>query len=164
MQEVKAPNEYVLAGKVGVFLAGSIEMGVAVNWQERLAGELQDYENLVLLNPRRDNWDPSWLQDEHCAKFNEQVSWELEAQERADFVVMYFDPKTKSPVSLLELGLFHQKMIVLCPEGYFRKGNVDIVCKRYHVKMASSWENMVEMIRQEIETTESLKLRRIWSE
>ena len=48
---------------------------------------------------------------------------------------MYFDPKTKSPISLLELGLFAKsgKLVVCCPDGFWKKGNVDIVCQRYKV-------------------------------
>ena len=50
---------------------------------------------------------------------------------------MYFDPETKSPISLLELGLFANsgKIHVICPEGFWRKGNVDIVCDEYNIPM-----------------------------
>lgn len=74
-------------------------------------------------------------QSESNKVFRGQVEWELDAQERADFVMLYFDPATKSPISLLELGLFHHKMLVCCPNGFWRKGNVDIVCQRYGVPM-----------------------------
>ena len=59
---------------------------------------------------------------------------------------MYFDPNTKSPISLLELGLFAKsgKLIVYCPEGFWRKGNVDVVCKRYEVARANSPMELVE--------------------
>jgi hypothetical protein len=44
-----------------------------------------------------------------------------------------FDPKGMAPITLLELGLFAQsdkKIVVCCPDGYWRKGNVDILCSR----------------------------------
>jgi hypothetical protein len=43
---------------------------------------------------------------------------ELSAMEMAHIIIMYFDPNTKSPISLLELGLNarEQKLVVLCPE------------------------------------------------
>jgi len=49
---------------------------------------------------------------------------------------MHFSPETKSPISLLELGLYanSDKLIVSCPAGYWRKGNVDIICERYGIK------------------------------
>lgn len=61
---------------------------------------------------------------------------------------MYFDPKTKSPISLLELGLFARtgKLIVVCPKGFWRKGNVDIVCKRYEVKQVETIEEAIKYI------------------
>ena len=62
--------------------------------------------------------------------------------------MMYFDPSTKSPISLLELGLFARtgKTIVVCPDGFWRKGNVDIVCERYGVKVAHSLEEAVNLL------------------
>jgi len=54
MQVIKAPKKF--SNKLGkkVFLAGSIEMGKAENWQEKIERELKDTD-LVILNPRRDD-------------------------------------------------------------------------------------------------------------
>lgn len=147
---IKPP--YPLTGidqKFSVFLAGSIEMGVAGNWQERIERELYDQETICILNPRRDDWDSGWKQEISDPQFNEQVSWELSAMERADLIVLYFSPETKSPVSMLELGLFARsgKIIVCCPEGFWRKGNVDIVCERYGAKQVSSLEEIIQEIK-----------------
>ena len=38
-------------------------------------------------------------------RFPEPVRWELDMLDAADLVVMYLAPGTRSPVSLLELGL-----------------------------------------------------------
>lgn len=122
-----------------VFLAGSIEMGAAENWQREIADALSD-ENVILFNPRRDNWDPSWDQSPSNSVFAEQVNWELDNLEAADIIFMYLSPGTKSPISLLELGLFARssKLIVVCPDGFWRKGNVDIVCERHHIPVDST--------------------------
>jgi len=68
--------------------------------------------------------------------------------ECADKILMYFDPKTKSPISLLELGLFanSNKLIVVCPKGFWRKGNVDIVCRRYEIEQAETIENAIQKL------------------
>lgn len=131
-----------------VFLAGSIEMGRASDWQSQVTAGLAELPVLVL-NPRREAWDSSWEQTEENPLFHEQVSWELEAQERATLIAMYFDPATKAPVTLLELGLFARsdRLVVCCPEGYFRKGNVDIVCARYGVPRVATLEELVATIR-----------------
>jgi hypothetical protein len=44
-----------------VFLAGSIDMGAAEDWQSRVEQGLRDLE-IVILNPRREEWDASWVQ------------------------------------------------------------------------------------------------------
>lgn len=147
---IKPP--YPLTGidqKFSVFLAGSIEVGVAENWQERIERELHDIENICILNPRRDDWDSSWKQEIWDPQFNEQVSWELSAMERADLIVFYFSPETKSPVSMLELGLYARsgKIVVCCPEGFWRKGNVDIVCERYGAKQVKFLEEIIQEIK-----------------
>jgi hypothetical protein len=130
-----------------IFLAGSIELGSAGNWQRFLEEKLSGTD-VILFNPRRDDWDSSWIQSKTDPKFREQVEWELEAMERANLIAMYFEPATKSPVSLLELGLFARsgKVLVCCPEGFWRKGNVDMVCARYGVKQVEALNDLAESI------------------
>jgi len=41
-------------GHISVFLAGSIEMGRAQEWQKHIINELKD-EPMLFLNPRRDD-------------------------------------------------------------------------------------------------------------
>ena len=148
MRTIKAPQRLDITPP-SIFLAGSIEMGKAENWQEVLTRCLSGSEGTIL-NPRRDDWDSSWVQSIGNQQFREQVEWELGALERADIVTLYFDPATKSPISLLELGLFCRtgKMVVCCPDGFWRKGNVDIVCYRYGVKQVASLDELVSQVLQ----------------
>ena len=152
--EIKAPNKLVSPfGYPSIFLAGSIEMGVAGNWQEKIVTDLKKYF-VTIYNPRRDNWNNSWKQDINEPKFYEQVSWELKALEKADIIAMYFDPKTKSPISLLELGLYakydNTKLIVCCPDGFWRKGNVQIVCQRYDVPLHNNYDTWLLNIKDKV--------------
>lgn len=136
------------SGARSIFLAGSIAMGAAEPWQEQVERDLAD-ATVTILNPRRDAWDSSWEQSISNPMFREQVEWELEAQERADLILMYIDPQTLAPITLLELGLFAQssRLIVCCPGGFWRKGNVDIVCQRYAVPQAASLRELVALAR-----------------
>jgi hypothetical protein len=153
MKVIKAPNRH--AGdpleSIGysVFLAGSIEMGAATDWQTRLTNELSDLK-ITVFNPRRDDWDSTWAQEFSNLQFNYQVNWELDHLEKADLIAMYFDPLTKSPISLLELGLFAQskKLIVCCPDGFWRKGNVDVVCHKYGIHQVETLEDLSQAIRK----------------
>lgn len=135
-----------------LFLAGSIEMGIAEDWQETIITELEQFKNGYILNPRRDNWDSTWQQVKENPQFSEQVNWELEALEKSSMVVFYFSPETKSPVSMLELGLFAQskKIVVCCPNGFWRKGNIDIVCQRYNIKQVNTINELIKEIKLKI--------------
>jgi hypothetical protein len=145
-----APEDYKIDNdKVYVFLAGSIEENKAEPWQDELIEKLKDVKNVVLLNPRRPDWNNSWKQTIDDKNFSEQVNWELDGLQKADLIIIYFDPKTKSPISLLELGLHAKsdKVYVICPEPFYRKGNVDIVCKRYGVKQLKNLDQFVEVVK-----------------
>lgn len=143
MNVIKAPNDIHATRTPALFLAGSIEMGKAVDWQTELTNRLEHLE-IAIFNPRRDDWDSSWKQDIKNDKFREQVEWELDALARANVIAMYFDPKTQSPISLLELGLYASsgKLIVCCPEGYWRKGNVDVVCANFRIPQVKTIEEL----------------------
>lgn len=147
---IKAPQKFTPLKSPSVFLAGSMGMGEAKNWQVVVEEMLGDID-ITILSPRRDDWDSSWEQSIDNAQFREQVEWELEAQEKADIIAMYFCAETKSPITLLELGLFAHtdKLIVCCSEGFWRKGNVDIVCKRYNIKNVDTIENLIYRILRE---------------
>jgi len=148
MIEVKAPDDYSgIKGKKSIFLAGSIEMGKAENWQERVSASLR-HMNVLLLNPRRAHWNAAWDQSVDNPDFKKQVDWELDALDHADRVIMYFAPETRSPITLLELGIHvassPEKLSVCCPEGFWRRGNVDIVCRRYGVRQFATLAEMIK--------------------
>lgn len=148
--EIKPPHPTNLDSKyVNVFLAGSIEMGAAENWQERVVEALAD-EPIRFLNPRRDDWDSSWTQSIDNPEFLRQVLWELNNLDGADIIVAYIDPKTLSPITLLEIGLHARggKLIVYCPDGFWRKGNIDIVCKNYDIKQVDTFDELIKEINE----------------
>jgi hypothetical protein len=132
-----------------VFLAGSIEMGKAEDWQTNLANYFND-NNWNVFNPRRDDWDSSWTQDFENPQFYQQVNWELNALEQSDLIIMYFAPGTQSPISLLEMGLYASsgKLHVVCPDGFWRKGNVEIVCNYYNIPFTDSLDDLLDKIIQ----------------
>jgi hypothetical protein len=132
--------------RLAVFLAGSIEQGNADNWQRDL-GEWLDKHGYNVYNPRREAWDASWVQSKDNPQFKEQVMWELDHIINAHKVIFYFQPGTLSPITLLEFGLIagqyydtSQEVYVICPEGFWRKGNVDIVCDLHGIPVYKSIE------------------------
>lgn len=136
--------------KSSIFLAGTIDMGNSVDWQEETIKKIfkKDYKYNIF-NPRRKEWDSSWSQEFDNPQFYQQVNWELNAIEVADYVLVYFASGSQSPISLLELGILScepHKVCVVCENGFWRKGNVDIVCDRYGIQMISSIDEWVNML------------------
>ena len=132
------------------FLAGSIEMGKAEDWQAKAIASLRDMASIIY-NPRRPDWNSSWEQDIANPDFNVQVNWELDHIDRADFVLMYFDPATQSPITLVEFGRLSvhdpNKVLLCCPKGFWRKGNVDIICERDGITQFDTLDEMLEQAR-----------------
>lgn len=136
-----------------IFMAGSIEMGKAVDWQSDLFNRTSDLP-ILYLNPRRDDWDSSWKQEIDNPQFNEQVTWELHGlMKLSEYQIFVFDPATISPITLLELGLAAPDggvIGVVCPQGYFRKGNVDIVCKFFKIPVVETIDGLGQLIRNKL--------------
>lgn len=147
MQELKPPTRIIYSHgeNSSLFLAGSIEMGTAEKWQEKVVKALSD-KNIVIFNPRRENWDNSWDKSIDNPKFKEQVDWELDFLEKASIVLFYFDPNTKSPISMMELGLVDKDkpVIVCCPKGFWKRGNIEIVCKRHDLIFCETLDEAIK--------------------
>ena len=140
--------------KPAFFLAGSCD---GEDWRAVVTQSLEGYACTVL-NPV--NGDPRvWnRQSADNPLFKEQVIWELEGQERVHHILMYFHPATKAPITLLEFGLGIMgaggELVVCCPEGFYRKGNVDVVCQRYDVPQVPGLNGLVQYAIEEIKRWE----------
>jgi hypothetical protein len=149
---IKPPQPIRLTDNPSIFLAGSIEMGKAEEWQKKVEVELKDYD-ITILNPRRNDWDSSWKQEINNPQFFEQVNWELDGLEKADVVAMYFASNTMSPITLLELGLHaaERKVIVYCAPDFQRRGNVEIVCKRLKLPFFTDYVQWINFVKYRLD-------------
>lgn len=147
MRIFKAPEPLIFNGHPSIFLAGSIDMGASEDWQRKVCNYFAGTDKNIY-NPRRDDWDSSWEQKIANPQFNQQVNWELAAMEKADLIIMNFLPDSKSPVTLLELGLHanSKKLIVCCPDAFYRSGNVHIVCKNYQIPLFKNLDQLLSSI------------------
>jgi len=138
-----------------IFLSGSIDQGKAVDWQS-LTTSLSSHA-LTILNPRRPDWDSTWTQDPAFAPFREQIEWELAMMEHADVIAVYFAKDSLAPITLMELGLFAKsgKCVVACPEGFWRRGNVQIVCERYGIECLGSMEELKVAVERKLEAVKA---------
>lgn len=150
MRVIQSPQALSLKPQErAAFLAGSIDMGGSVDWQQQLVALLTGHHG-TLLNPRRDRWYAGSTSEASNPVFREQVEWELAAMEAAGLIAFYFAPASQAPITLLELGLAarSRKAVVCCPEGYWRRGNVVVVCERYGVPMVESLGDLAQAIRR----------------
>jgi hypothetical protein len=128
-----------------VFLGGSIDQGTTEDWQDIVTKKYTS-ENITFLNPRRADWNPNASE----VDIRQQIYWELDALEGTDAIIIYFHPDSKAPISLLELGLFcrQTKVVVVCPPGYWRKTNVEVVCERYGVEITEDLDDGMQKVIQ----------------
>lgn len=72
--------------------------------------------------------------------------------EDADTVAVFFGKLAKAPISMMEMGLWVRseagkgKLIVCCQEGFWKEGNVRILCAKYGVRVVGSVEELGDEI------------------
>ncbi|KAM7196933.1 hypothetical protein V8F33_005815 [Rhypophila sp. PSN 637] len=148
-QIVLAPSRPEIIGKISVFLAGTTSGN---DWRESVTRALSHLP-VTIYNPLRTDWDSSWREDPSFQPFREQVGWEVDMQDQADLVVIYFGAGTDAPISLLELGLCARagKAIAACHPDYRKRGNVMLVAERFGLKFLDGSDRLVEEVVGRIE-------------
>ena len=121
---------------VKIFLGGTIDNGDSQDWQSALIEAINGVElsrPTHIYNPRRADWPSS---DNH-KEIDRQIDWELYHLERANLIVMNILADSKSPISLMEIGLFARqgKLMVFCPSRFYRYDNVRKVCERFSIPL-----------------------------
>ena len=133
-----------------IFLAGTIDMGNSIDWQTQTISALSDYD-VNIFNPRRNDWDSSWEQRATNEQFRYQVEWELKHLRRADVVFINILPDSKSPITLLEMGLFIHKSIIVCPDQFYRSGNIQITAEFFYAPFFSDFESGILRLRRRLD-------------
>lgn len=133
---VITPSEHIPL--TNIFIAGTIDMGNSPDWQKDVI-EYLDCPEVQLANPRR------VIGPQNPEEIEFQILWELNQIKKADAVFMNFVPGSKSPITLLELGICLMKpeliLVVVCPPTYSRYQNVKLTVeefKRSNVRFAES--------------------------
>ena len=127
-----------------VFLAGTIDNGDSFNWQEGIINRCQDLD-IVFYNPRRKKWPSVTV----TSQIEYQIKWEQEHLDNADLIIMCLLDNSRSPISLLELGLYAQsgKIIVFCNPEFYRYDNVRLTCEKYNIPLYKvDLDNMKKII------------------
>ena len=104
-----------------IFLAGTIDMGKSVDWQKATC---------------------DWFRALPEGRY-------LEHLEKADLIIMNILASSKSPITLLEMGLFMRsgKLRVICEPGFYRYDNVRLTCARYGVPLYQNMDDFLKTMR-----------------
>ena len=127
--------------EVSIFLAGTIDNGESYDWQNDIIKTFEKLEKelpveLIIYNPRRSEWDKNASKK----MLEEQIRWEQNHLDKADWIIMVLSDDSKSPISLLELGLYasSEKLIVFCTDKFYRYDNVRLTCEQYLIPLINS--------------------------
>ena len=131
-----------------IFLAGTIDNGEADDWQYNVFlhltmytevfndNSINNFKNFTVFSPRRKNWKEDATQED----IEEQIKWEQEKLDEVDLIVMVLQDNSKSPISLLELGLYGPagKLICFCTPNFYRYTNVKLTCEKWNIPLIES--------------------------
>lgn len=108
-----------------LFLAGGISN--CGDWQTEMKNLLVAQENLIVINPRRLNFDRSKISD------GEQIGWERRHLNYSNLISFWFPKETVCPITLFEFGywlgiversLSSKKIFVGAEENYSRRNDL----------------------------------------
>ena len=125
-----------------VFLAGTIDNGNSLNWQDKVIIELINLGiECEVFNPCREHWNPNPTKED----MEKQIKWEQDHLDSADVIAMVLLDDSKSPISLLEMGLYakSKKLIVFCTPKFYRFDNVRLTCEKYHIPLVQDLHPLI---------------------
>lgn len=126
MEVVTCPEELVLIGPIAdypsVFLGGGISN--CPDWQNDIIAKFAEAgSNVVLVNPRRSNFD---ITNPDMSK--QQIGWEYNHLKAVDGTLFWFPCETLCPITLFELAkqaALGRRIFVGCHPNYARKFDVE---------------------------------------
>ena len=139
---VTPESKYKPSNNKSVFLAGTIDNGDSLNWQDKVIIELINLGiSCDVFNPRREHWNSNPSKEE----MENQIKWEQKHLDGADVIAMVLLNNSKSPISLLELGLYANtnKMIVFCTPDFYRWDNVRITCEKHNIELVQDLNPLI---------------------
>lgn len=128
-----------------LFLAGTMASGEVGNWRSEVILGLGNRFNY--LDPTNKNHNKL-----KATQMQNHIGWELEALKRADKIILNFLPESLSPISLVELCIYvaSNKLIVLCPKGFYKNRYINILCKKYNTPYFDKLSDSLDFIKKRI--------------
>lgn len=122
-----------------VFLGGSIDPNLENQsaWHNemiRLFESIESEEDVTLLNPRRDAWNPDTKISVDDVNFRNQRVWEVDSLENCSFSVFYMDPTAYCDSTMLRLGIVLgrcENVFVLCSKDHRNRADLEVYARLY---------------------------------
>ncbi|CAM1372061.1 nucleoside 2-deoxyribosyltransferase domain-containing protein [Tenacibaculum xiamenense] len=128
-----------------VFLAGSMCIDKEDDWRKNV---IKNFANVFdFIDPTNENHN--LLND---SQMEHHINWELEGLELSDIILMNLLPESKSPISMVELGLYARsnKLIICCPENFYQYRYIKTLAKKYNVALFTELEKGIQHLKKEI--------------
>lgn len=134
----------LMGNNISFFLGGTIDNGASKDWQKDLIEMTSDVSDVVLISPRRDDWNA----DATDTELENQIIWERYFQKKVDFKIYHFEDGSISPITLLELGEYGKgsDTIVSVTPKYQRYMNVKMFCDENNIMMVDSVDDIYDFI------------------
>jgi hypothetical protein len=147
MKEIQCPARFEPGrDDLSLFIAGGISN--CPLWQKEFIGLLDDTD-LVLLNPRRDEYDVTNISLEE-----EQIKWEFHHLGLASSYVFWFPKETLCPITLFELGavsmgLREKRIFIGTHPEYARKRDIkwQMLLRRPEIDVVESLEKLAGQVK-----------------
>ncbi|SEC82566.1 Nucleoside 2-deoxyribosyltransferase like [Tenacibaculum sp. MAR_2009_124] len=127
-----------------VFLAGSLSIDKIDNWRNTLVNSYST--NFDFIDPTNDNYVLL-----NTSQMEKHINWELEGLELSDIIFMNLLPESKSPISMVELGLYAKsnKLIICCPEIFYQYRYIKTIAKKYNAALFTELEKGIQHLKKE---------------
>lgn len=134
---------------VKVFLAG----GMDTNWRSKIVNDWatltknnNNVGRVLFVDPTRHDWDSSWTTKYNDSKFYQQTKWEMATMRHCDYIIVHLTKGSQAPISLVEMAMHFDKVLLVKEEGFWKEGYVDIMCEEYGIAQFESLDKVLEFL------------------
>lgn len=117
-------------------------------------------ESITIFDPVQDTWDSTWKARQSAlefqtvnTRFREQRAWEVNHQEAATLIVIFFDKRvlTEFDVHRLASILKSGKAVIGCHTGFCQQADVEYLCSEFEVPLEDTIVGLAERVLAELE-------------
>lgn len=118
-----------------VYLSGAM---TGEDWQSKFTNELDSL--------RVDVFSPRYPSSHTVTPPDGLFEWEIDHMSIANVIAFNFIPDEDCSSALIALGMYAKtdRIIVCCPDGFFKKGDIDALCNREDIPQVDSLDLLIK--------------------